>query len=123
MVGAEIYATVGTAEKKQFLVDSMGVKPERIFNSRDSSFLPGILAATGGRGVDVVFNSLTGELLHDSWLVCADFGRFVEIGKHDILQGGKLDMEVFKRGTTFTAFDFSDQFYSLNPLDHRRYQR
>ena len=123
LIGAEIYATVGTPKKKQFLIDSMGVKPENIFSSREPSMLPGILAATDGRGVDVVFNSLTGELLHDSWRACAFFGRFVEIGKRDILESGKLDMEIFKRSATFTAFDLSEIFYSSNPAYHRLWQR
>lgn len=39
---------------------------DRIFNSRTSEILPGILRETGGKGVDVVLNSLSGELLHAS---------------------------------------------------------
>ncbi len=85
--------------------------------------LPGILKATNGRGVDVVFNSLTGEMLHDSWRALALFGRFVEIGKRDIIGNGKLDMGIFKRGTTFTAFDLTEMFYSSNPAHHRLWQR
>lgn len=72
------------------------------------------MAATLGRGVDVVLNSLTADLLHDSWRACADFGRFVEIGKRDILEGGKLDMDIFERNVTFTAFDLSNLYYSTN---------
>ena len=106
--GAEIFTTVSTEEKKDFLVERLGVKRENIFNSRDSSFLPGILAATNGKGVDVVLNSLTGDLLHDSWRACARFGRFVEIGKRDLTDAGKLDMQMFRRNVTFTAFDVSE---------------
>ncbi|KAL8901562.1 MAG: hypothetical protein Q9207_005141 [Kuettlingeria erythrocarpa] len=106
--GATVYSTVSTAEKKDFLVQNLGVKRENIFHSRDSSFLPAIMAATDGRGVDVVLNSLTGDLLHDSWRCCARFGRFVEIGKRDVSDAGKLDMHVFKRNVTFTAFDVSE---------------
>ena len=81
---------------------------ENIFNSRDSSFLPAILGATDGKGVDVVLNSLTGDLLHDSWRCCARFGRFVEIGKRDLTDAGRLDMHLFKQNLTFTAFDVSE---------------
>lgn len=66
MVGAEIYATVGSDEKVQYLLETMRIPRDHIFNSRDASFLPGILKATNGRGVDVVLNSLSGELLHAS---------------------------------------------------------
>ncbi|KAJ5635342.1 polyketide synthase-nonribosomal peptide synthetase [Penicillium longicatenatum] len=108
LANAEIYATVSTEEKKDYLVKTFNLKRENIFNSRDSSFQPAILAATGGRGVDIVLNSLTGDLLHDSWRVCAPWGRFVEVGKQDITDAGKLDMEMFRRNVTFTAFDLSE---------------
>lgn len=108
LTGATVYSTVSTEEKKDFLVENLGVKRENIFNSRDSSFLPAIMAATDGKGVDVVLNSLVGDLLHDSWRCCARFGRFVEIGKRDVTDAGKLDMHIFKRNVTFTAFDVSE---------------
>ncbi|RFU27489.1 hypothetical protein B7463_g8851, partial [Scytalidium lignicola] len=56
--GAEIFTTVSSEAKKDYLVNKFGIKRENIFSSRDTSFLPGILEATGGRGVDVVLNSL-----------------------------------------------------------------
>ena len=88
------------------------MKEDHIFNSHDSSFLTGILALTSNHGVDVVLNSLTGDLLHDSWEVCADDGRFVEVGKRDISDSGRLDMQVFSRGVTFTAFDLTSLYWS-----------
>lgn len=105
---------MSTTEKKRFLIETFGLDEDYIFSSRDSSFLPAVLRATFGRGVDVVLNFLTGDLLHDSWRACADFGRFVEIGKRDILDGGRLDMEIFERGITFTAFDLSALYYSTS---------
>ncbi|KAJ5589352.1 hypothetical protein N7537_012030 [Penicillium hordei] len=108
LANAEIYATVSTQEKKDYLVKAFNLRPEHIFHSRDSSFQPAILAATGGRGVDIVLNSLTGDLLHDSWRVCAPWGRFIEVGKQDIVDAGKLDMEMFRRNVTFSAFDLSE---------------
>ncbi|PKX88903.1 type I polyketide synthase [Aspergillus novofumigatus IBT 16806] len=108
LANAEIYATVSTEEKKDYLVKTFNLKREHIFHSRDSSFQRAILAATGGRGVDIVLNSLTGDLLHDSWRVCAPWGRFIEVGKQDIVDAGKLDMEMFRRNVTFSAFDLSE---------------
>ncbi|KAE8371165.1 KR domain-containing protein [Aspergillus bertholletiae] len=51
-VGADVFATVSTPEKKQFLMDTYGVEEERIFFSRDS-FTKHIKKATNGEGVDV----------------------------------------------------------------------
>lgn len=90
--GAEVYTTVSTDEK-EWLVKKLGVKGENTFSSRDTSFIDRLLRATSGRGVDMVFNSLTGDLLHASWRCSASFGRFVEIGKRDLPDAGRLEMD------------------------------
>lgn len=67
MLGVDkIYATVGSAEKIQYLIDTFGLPRSRIFSSRDASFFSGIMRETKENGVDVVLNSLSGELLHTS---------------------------------------------------------
>jgi SAM-dependent methyltransferase len=50
-IGATIYATVGSQEKRRLLLDQYGIPEERIFSSRDTSFAKGILRATNGSGV------------------------------------------------------------------------
>lgn len=102
--------TVGSESKRSFLIETFGIRDDHIFNSRDPSFADGILSLTGGTGVDVIINSLIGDLLHESWRILSKFGRFVEVGKRDILDGGKLDMTRFKGCGTFTAFDLSEMF-------------
>ncbi|CAG9979522.1 unnamed protein product [Clonostachys byssicola] len=107
-LGAEVYTTVSTKEKREFLVSTLGVKPERIFDSRDAGFANDVLNATQGRGVDVVLNSLTGDFLRESWRCIGPFGRFIEIGKLDITGSGRLEMDQFSRNVTFSAFDLSE---------------
>lgn len=111
----QIFATVGNEAKRKFLVDTYDLNPGHIFSSRDSSFLPAVLSATSGQGVDVVLNSLTNDLLRDSFEACADFGRFVEIGKRDIIDHGSLDMATFGRNVSFIAFDLSSLYLSNTP--------
>jgi acyl transferase domain-containing protein/NADPH:quinone reductase-like Zn-dependent oxidoreductase len=106
MVGAEIFATVGTQAKREFLKREYGIDDSHIFSSRDTSFAAGIMAATNGYGIDVSLNSLVRELLAASWSVMAHNGRHIEIGRTDIVEFGILDLNVFKRNTTFSAFDF-----------------
>ncbi|EAW17052.1 type I polyketide synthase [Aspergillus fischeri NRRL 181] len=105
MIGAEIYATAGSEAKADYLVHNMGIPRQRIFNSRDGSFLPALMGVTQGRGVDVVLNSLAGELLHASWKCVAEFGKMIEIGKRDFLEHGKLDMEAFGGNRAFFGVD------------------
>lgn len=109
-VGAIVYTTVGSSAKREFVM-TLGVRESHIFHSRDASFVSGVDLATEGRGVDVVINSLVGDLMHDSWRCIAEFGRFVEIGKRELVDAGKLDMRIFLRSATFTAFDFSSLFF------------
>ncbi|KAM0454086.1 hypothetical protein ACHAO4_004834 [Trichoderma viride] len=107
MMGAEIYATVGNAEKVQYLVDNFGIPRENIFNSRDSSFYENLMEATNGRGADLVLNSLSGELLHTSWKCVAPFGKMLEIGKRDFIGRGQLGMEIFESNRSFHGIDMS----------------
>ncbi|RYP44955.1 hypothetical protein DL768_008640 [Monosporascus sp. mg162] len=107
MVGAEIYATVGSAEKKQLLTDVYGIPEDRIFYSRDTDFRAGLREATGGKGVDVVINSLAGDVLRETWDCLAPFGRFVEIGKRDITSNTRLEMAKFEHNCTFSSVDLT----------------
>ncbi|KAK3903543.1 putative polyketide synthase protein [Staphylotrichum tortipilum] len=104
---AEIFVTVGTEEKRRFLCDKYGIPSDHVFSSRDTDFAKRILHMTHGRGVDVILNSLTGEMLDESWRICADGGTFVEIGKKDIVDRNSLSMEPFERNCSFRAMDFS----------------
>ncbi|OJZ81972.1 hypothetical protein ASPFODRAFT_84885 [Aspergillus luchuensis CBS 106.47] len=119
LMGAEIFATVGTEEKKQYLVEHFGLQPDHILNSRTAGFAAQIRSLTDGRGVDVVLNSLIGDLLFESWECLADFGRFVELGKKDITDHGRLPMDPFKRNATFTAFDLSSLYLARSPAMRR----
>lgn len=101
-LGAEIYATAGSPDKRDYL-RNLGVK--HIFDSRSLSFADEILAVTDGYGVDVVLNSIAGEALMKSVSLLAPFGRFVEIGKRDIVENNRLPMLPFNRNLTFCAFD------------------
>ncbi|KAI9729806.1 MAG: hypothetical protein M1818_008384 [Claussenomyces sp. TS43310] len=107
--GAEIFATVGSTEKREFLKSTFGLTDDHIFNSRNTDFGDQILAATNGRGVDVVLNSLTGDMLDESFRILADGGIMVEIGKKDILDRNSLAMEQFDRNISFKAVDMSHQ--------------
>ncbi|CAM1502384.1 Fc.00g043680.m01.CDS01 [Cosmosporella sp. VM-42] len=103
----EVFATVGSDDKRQFLKDSFGIPDDHIFNSRNTMFAQEILAATNGYGVDVILNSLTGELLEESWRIIAAGGTMVELGKQDIIERRSLPMEPFGRNASFRGFDLS----------------
>ena len=105
LYGAEIYATVGSEEKRQFLYDTYGIPKDHMFSSRSDSFAKGISRMTNARGVDVVVNSLAGEALRTTWECVAPFGRFIEVGKKDVFNSGNLPMRYFANNVTFACVD------------------
>jgi NADPH:quinone reductase-like Zn-dependent oxidoreductase len=107
MIGAEIFATVGSNEKKEFIMKEYGIAEDHIFYSRNTTFAKAIRRATNGRGVDVVLNSLAGDALRETWECMAHFGRFIEIGKRDIVNNARLDMATFEHNATFSSVDLT----------------
>ncbi|MEM9271685.1 MAG: SDR family NAD(P)-dependent oxidoreductase [Cyanobacteria bacterium P01_F01_bin.143] len=112
-VGAEIFATAGNPEKREFL-HSLGI--EHVFDSRSADFAEEIKQRTQGKGVDVVLNSLAGELLIKSLDIVAPYGRFLEIGKRDILNNTKIGLEVFAKCLSFFAINIDESQPNFNQM-------
>ena len=77
--GAEVFATASPG--KWPLLRLQGVA--HVFSSRDTQFATAVHELTDGRGVDVVLNSLAGEIIEASLNVLCQGGHFVDIGKVD----------------------------------------
>ncbi len=101
-VGAEIYATAGTPEKRAYL-KSLGVR--YVSDSRSDRFVTDVHGWTGGEGVDVVLNSLSGEMIEKSFNLLRDYGRFIEIGKRDYYANSQLGLRPFLRNLSFALVD------------------
>ena len=101
----DIFVTIRSDEKRELVMKRFGILDDHIFSSRDLSFGNGILNATNGKGVDVILNSLSGEAAVVSCHVLAPFGRFVEIGKRDIQDNAKLQMQLLDGNKTFSVVD------------------
>uniref|UniRef100_A0AC35U6Z3 Carrier domain-containing protein n=1 Tax=Rhabditophanes sp. KR3021 TaxID=114890 RepID=A0AC35U6Z3_9BILA len=100
--GCEVFTTVGSEEKKNFLKERFPQLQERHFaNSRRADFEAQIRRTTRGRGVDVILNSLAQDMLQASVRCLAQHGRFLEIGKVDLSQNNPLGMAVFLKNVTF----------------------
>lgn len=106
-IGSEIFTTVSSMQKKKLLMEIYNLDEDHIFYSRDTSFADGIKRMTGGQGVDMVLNSLSGDGLTASWGCVAPFGRFLEIGRRDIDSGGRLPMAPFIKNLSFIGIDLT----------------
>ncbi len=101
-VGAEIYATAGTAEKRE-LLEEMGVR--FVSDSRSDRFVADVLKWTRDEGVDVVLNSLSGDLIAKSFSLLRPFGRFVELGVRDYYANNALPLRPFLKSLSFSLVD------------------
>ncbi|KAL8999566.1 MAG: hypothetical protein Q9169_001655 [Polycauliona sp. 2 TL-2023] len=104
-IGAHVFATAGSVEKRSFLARTFGIPTAQILSSRSSEFTDVIMQATDGRGVHLIINSLSGLLLQQTWDLIAEDGTFVEIGKKDLLENNYLPMRNFDKNVTFSAVD------------------
>ncbi|GFY63851.1 fatty acid synthase [Trichonephila inaurata madagascariensis] len=101
-MGCEVFTSVGSNEKKEFLKKRFSQLTDRNFcNSRDLSFEQYILSATNGEGVDVILNSLADEKLKATLNCIAQHGRFLEIGKYDLSNNSPLGMAIFLKNISF----------------------
>ena len=108
-VGAEIFATAGTPEKRAFL-KQQGV--QHVMDSRSLEFADEVMRITGGEGVDVVLNSLAGEFIPRSLATLRAGGRFLEIGMADILQNNPLGLREFHKSLSFSSVNLAHMFVS-----------
>ncbi|TQV84279.1 SDR family NAD(P)-dependent oxidoreductase [Exilibacterium tricleocarpae] len=99
---AEIYATAGSDEKRQYLRD-MGI--HHIYDSRSLQFAEEIRRDTKGYGIDVVLNAMAGEAVIQSFNLLAPYGRFIEIGKKNIADNNDLPMKAFNENLMFASVD------------------
>ncbi|WP_406115523.1 beta-ketoacyl synthase N-terminal-like domain-containing protein [Kitasatospora purpeofusca] len=112
--GARVFATAGTPAKRRFLRELGGV--ELVMDSRSTDFAAEVAAATGGRGVDVVLNSLTGEALRRGLALLAPGGRFVELGKRDIHDDSPIGLGGLKANRALFAVDLDHTFHAQPEL-------
>ena len=119
LLKAEIFVTIGSEKKRKLLMDLYDIPETHIFSSRGPTFAKGLERMTHGRGVDVILNSLSGKTLLLSWGCLAPFGRFVEIGRRDILQGNQIPMLPFDKNRSFAAINLEHMLHERPDLIRR----
>ncbi|WP_096874489.1 type I polyketide synthase [Mycobacterium tuberculosis] len=100
-LGLEVFATA--SKGKWDTLRAMGFDDDHISDSRSLEFEDKFRAATGGRGFDVVLDSLAGEFVDASLRLVAPGGVFLEMGKTDIRDPGVIAQQY--PGVRYRAFD------------------
>lgn len=109
--GARTILTAGTEEKRALLT-VLGA--DHVLSSRSLAFGDEVMAITGGKGVDVVLNSLAGEAMELSLRLVKAFGRFIELGKRDYYANTKVGLRPFRRNVSYFGVDL-DQLVAGQP--------
>jgi polyketide synthase 12 len=100
-LGLEVYATASRG--KWDTLRAMGFDDDHIADSRTLDFEEKFRTATGGRGMDVVLDSLAGDFVDASLRLVALGGVFLEMGKTDIRDPGVVAENY--PGVRYRAFD------------------
>ena len=100
-LGLEVFATASRG--KWDTLRAMGFDDDHIADSRSLEFEDKFRAATGGRGMDVVLDSLAGEFVDASLRLVTPGGVFLEMGKTDIRDPDGIAQEY--PGVRYRAFD------------------
>jgi len=109
--GAEIFATAGSDEKRDF-VRLMGA--DHVMDSRSLAFADDIMQITKGEGIDIVLNSLAGEAITRNLAILKPFGRFLELGKRDFYENSKIGLRPFRNNISYFGID-ADQLLIERP--------
>ena len=100
-LGAEVFATAHPSKWKT--LEELGLDDRHIASSRTEEFREKFLDVTTGRGVEVVLDSLAGELVDASLSLLPRGGRFIEMGKTDIRDPKQVAAD--HAGVRYQAFD------------------
>ncbi|WP_034992390.1 type I polyketide synthase [Beijerinckia mobilis] len=118
--GARVIATAGSAEKRT-LLRLLGA--DHVLDSRSGAMFDDIRRITGGKGVHVVLNSLSGEPMERSIGVLRPFGRFVELGKRDYVANTHIGLRPFRANLTYFGVDLDQLIISDKSAGRRLFQK
>jgi NADPH:quinone reductase-like Zn-dependent oxidoreductase/SAM-dependent methyltransferase len=105
--GAEIFANVDNATEKERLIANYSIPEANIFMQNVKTFKKDLLLETRGVGVDVIFNTVSGELFHESWECIAKYGTFIEVGTSNTNNKNQISMRPFEKNVSFISFDLA----------------
>jgi candicidin polyketide synthase FscB len=102
--GAEVFGTASEPKQAALLAD--GWTTDRLASSRTLDFEGTFREATGGRGVDVVLNSLAGEFVDASLRLLTPGGRMADMGKTDIRDADEVARD--HDGALYRAYELAE---------------
>lgn len=109
---ANVYVAVTTEREVSNLVKTFGLSNDQILLTDKAPISTQLKAATGKSGADVVFSSgsTNADVAREAWRSIASFGRFVDIGRKNVLKRGTMDTVPLHHNASYLSFDILDQY-------------
>ncbi len=105
-IGVRRIIALAGSDEKLSLVRKLGA--DFAFNYNQPGWTDDVLAATGGNGPDLIFESVSGSIADQSFQLLAPFGRIIFFGArnaHDTLPSEKVRQLILKN-QTLVGFNF-----------------
>ncbi|KAJ3541377.1 hypothetical protein NM208_g4643 [Fusarium decemcellulare] len=106
-IGAQIYATVDDQQQIGHLSTSFGIPASHIFDAKDDSFVTHLKRETGGRGVDIVLNLTSSELLPTLWACIAEFGKMIDLSSGEVKNGGHIATSRCSKNASYSCVNMA----------------
>ena len=110
LMKATPYVAVGTRVEAERLKTEFGLTESQVFMPSQRSVPEQLNAVTGRFGADVIFSSgfVDASIARECWRLIAQFGRFVDSGRKNVLKRSTLDTVPLHRGANYLSFDMLD---------------
>ncbi len=101
--GARVIGTVGSRSKAA-RAEELGA--DLVIDRSSEDFVEAVLDFTGGRGADLVIDSLGGDILRRSFDALRPFGRIINIGEASGYPDFDIRPVLYERSTSLAGFEF-----------------
>ncbi|TVP70860.1 MAG: SDR family NAD(P)-dependent oxidoreductase [Rhodobacteraceae bacterium] len=118
--GAIVIGTAGSPMKRRMLA-LLGV--DHVLDSRSLAYADKVMDITGGKGVDVILNSLAGEAILKNLNILKPFGRFLEIGKRDLYDNSRIGLRPFRNNLSYFGIDADTLLIERPALAQRLFEQ
>jgi len=98
-----IYATVGSQEKEDYLINTYGDLITTIYNSRDTEYAE--LIQSSSEGVDLILNTLSGDYMSANFKSLSQIGRIMDLSVTQLVDNDALDFGHFKYHVGYQTID------------------
>ena len=101
-IGAKVFGTASSDEKGNA---ALKFGAARVINRSREDFVEVVMEETGGKGVDLVIDSLGGDILPRSFDALRPFGHLINIGEASGYPNFPIREKLFERSTSMAGFE------------------